>query len=80
MDGSLLAGLHLIYKVINVSKETALFLAGLVAAYHLAALAKDAEAVKVNLARYRRRKTGPNLRRLLLAEGALIADLGWLAG
>ena len=48
--------------------------------YHLAALVRDADAVEANLVRYRQQRTWPNLRRLLLAEGALIGDLGWLFG
>lgn len=63
-----------------MDKETALFLVGVVAVYHLAALVKDGEAVEANLVRYRQQRTWSNLRRLLLAEGVLIGDLGWLFG
>ena len=63
-----------------MNRETALFLASVAALYHLAALVRDADAVEANLVRYRHRPSVPNLRRLLLAEGALIGDLGWLFG
>jgi len=52
-------------------------LAGL---YHAAALARDAEAVEFNLARFRQDRSPANLLRLLLAERAMVGELGWLLG
>lgn len=47
-----------------------------IAAYHVAAIIKDAEAVAANWRRYNSQPTMNNFIRLLLAEGVFIADLG----
>jgi hypothetical protein len=47
-------------------------------AWHVASLVQDAERYRLNLARWRAAPTGSNLLRLLIAEGVLIKDLGWL--
>lgn len=52
--------------------------AGVLLAYHLLSLAKDAETWQTNLKRYQADRTPANLLRLLLAEGVFIRDLGLL--
>jgi hypothetical protein len=50
----------------------------LLVAWHALSIINDAERCKFNLARYQAAPTLPNLVKLLVAEGALISDLGWL--
>lgn len=63
-----------------MTKEAAGVLAAVVVGYHVLAAMADAETVHTNFIRYKARRTLPNLRRLLLAEGVFISDLGWLLG
>ncbi len=46
--------------------------------WHGLSLLADAERYMRNLARFSGAPTMPNLVKLLVAEGALIGDLGWL--
>lgn len=52
--------------------------AGVLLAYHLLSLMKDAESWETNRKRYQADPTTANLLRLLLAEGVFIKDLGLL--
>jgi hypothetical protein len=52
--------------------------AGVLLAYHLLSLVKDAESWETNRKRYRADPSTVNLLRLLLAEGVFIKDLGLL--
>lgn len=52
--------------------------AGVLFAYHVASLVKDAETWRTNLKRYQADRTPANLLRLLLVEGVFVKDLGLL--
>ncbi len=61
-------------------KEIAVVIGVLAAAWHIASFIADAKRYRVNRARWRAAPTKANLIRLLVAEGILIKDIGWLTG
>ncbi len=62
------------------AKTYALLTALVTFAYHVYCFDKDAVRWQANLQQYKRNKTVENFGRLVLAEGILIKDLGWLFG
>ena len=62
-----------------MKKKNAAAVAGIaLLAWHCASFLADAERYKRNLARYNAVPSMPNFVKLLIAEGVLIGDLGWL--
>ena len=62
-----------------MSKKDVAALAGIgLLAWHCVSFLAHAERYKRNLARYNAVPTVPNFVKLLIAEGVLIGDLGWL--
>ena len=59
-------------------KQAATLLGLLVVGWHVWSFVEDAEQYKRNLARWRVTPTALNLARLVVAEGVLIKDVGWL--
>jgi hypothetical protein len=62
-----------------MSKNQASVIAVIAAVWHAAAIIKDAERYQANWARWQATPTAGNLIRLLVAEGILVRDIGWLA-
>lgn len=59
-------------------KQIAVAIGLLAAAWHIASLVSDAERYGANWRRWQVAPTMANLIKLLVAEGVLIEDIGWL--
>jgi hypothetical protein len=60
------------------TKQVLTTLGAVAVIWHVLSLVKDAEQCKINMLRWRAAPTTSNLVKLLVAEGALIKDVGWL--
>jgi hypothetical protein len=60
------------------NKQVLTTLGAVAVIWHVLSVIQDAERCKFNLQRWRAAPTSGNLIKLLVAEGVLIKDIGWL--